>query len=918
MRATDAIWRKWVAKDDYFLDTKLVIGNKEYTSITAPKISRKAIDKPLSIGGCFSASMTVSVLTDNVLDAAVPIVVRSRVVHDDESSGYIDFGTFYIDKREKSVSGMLTLSCFDSMLKANQPYLLGDESESDWPKSMAIVVQECAAKIGVPVDSRTNLLIKNGLAYTVSYPKELTVMQVLSYIGACFGGNWIITEENKLRIIPVVPDAQSAYTVNVPVVLESLTTGEEMNVSGVSINDGSLTYEAGSADGKRIIAEGILYASQSVCNDLSEAYTNRIYRPFSAAKARFDPATELGDRVILGDKVDSFLMCAELTLGKVFLCGISAPDCEETESEYPYPSKFDMVKAEANQYTDEVVKDAIQETTENTDNMAVALGYYKTIQAGADGSEYAYYHNFPKLNDSTYIFYFGGNGMLWANSWGDSHDKTMWISSIDARGNVVMETINAKKITADAINVTDLSAFDATIANWIITSARIEKDNVLLNSDGTWKSGYRTGIQSGGTAAFYAGCKTKAGGTIANTSASNFYVTHDGKLYAQDAYIKGEIVTTKGTVGGWTIGTTTISQTNGDYTVTLANYANSNEASRVFHCAINGTDTFLIRRNGKIVAKEADFYDTTQENGYRVSVVNGQLRLGYGNKYYAEIAYEDDGGKWISFQPSTSIPDVMFFGLDGSKGLKMNNTAKTWAGVKYFHEISGGVSFENHIISSEHIILAGAKYLKAVKSSNGTDVVSLIGLSSGDNIVIGAANGSTPNQAGNINFYTTDSINMKATGGINLGWDGVTGSTNIFGNDIALKVKNLATPTSYRPYLRQGDSFEITIDTAGYVTSSGTKVCFIIPCTRYILGNPTVTVRTGSTYGNGFILRQGGKYTHGSNVANNTDTYVRPSSYSATLVPNIGIRVAATFSNTTNVTNNDAIGVLWNGTISFS
>ena len=137
-----------------------------------------------------------------------------------------------------------------------------------------------------------------------------------------------------------------------------------------------------------------------------------------------------------------------------------------------------------------------------------------------------------------------------------------------------------------------------------------------------------------------------------------------------------------------------------------------------------------------------------------------------------------------------------------------------------------------------------------------------------------------------------------------------SGNTNIYGNDINFYVANIATPGSYRPYRRKGDSMSLTLRTSGYVTNSGKDVSFWIPFSEPIIGSPTVTVTSGT----GFVLRQGNAYTHGSGASTN----VTPTEYEATLTMLHGIYVKAVFSNTTNVTNNDSIGIYWNGTITFT
>lgn len=137
-----------------------------------------------------------------------------------------------------------------------------------------------------------------------------------------------------------------------------------------------------------------------------------------------------------------------------------------------------------------------------------------------------------------------------------------------------------------------------------------------------------------------------------------------------------------------------------------------------------------------------------------------------------------------------------------------------------------------------------------------------------------------------------------------------SGNTNIYGYDINFGVASIDTPGAYRPYRRKGDSITLTLRTSGYVTNSGKDVSFWIPFAEPIIGSPSVTVASGS----GFVLRQGNAYTHGSGASTN----ISPTSYEATATAYNGVYVKAVFSDTTNVTNNDSIGIYWNGTITFS
>ena len=153
-----------------------------------------------------------------------------------------------------------------------------------------------------------------------------------------------------------------------------------------------------------------------------------------------------------------------------------------------------------------------------------------------------------------------------------------------------------------------------------------------------------------------------------------------------------------------------------------------------------------------------------------------------------------------------------------------------------------------------------------------------------------------------------------------IGWgnyDKGEGNTNIYGNEITLGIAAATNPDAavskakFRPYYHGIDSFNTTFRGAAYVTSSGKVVYFVVPVAKPIIGEPAVVVTSTS----GFTLRQNNQYTHGSTVS----ATVKPSKYAANVdVSGNYIRIAATFANAANVTNNDSIGIDWTGTITLS
>ena len=184
----------------------------------------------------------------------------------------------------------------------------------------------------------------------------------------------------------------------------------------------------------------------------------------------------------------------------------------------------------------------------------------------------------------------------------------------------------------------------------------------------------------------------------------------------------------------------------------------------------------------------------------------------------------------------------------------------------------------NPIVSNRGMQFDNARYL-AWDLADGSAAPNCIGLNANNHLLIG---------------YGLYSENL--------------GETHVCGKDLRFHVGSVGG-VQFLPYYKAGTEVSNTIYTGGFITSSGTKVYFNVPLMKPVIGNPTVTCISVD----GFILRQDGKYTHGSAAS----TWVKPTSYECTLT-NYGVRIQATFSSTTNAINNAPTGVSWSGIIQFS
>ena len=163
-----------------------------------------------------------------------------------------------------------------------------------------------------------------------------------------------------------------AGVINIPVVCGEITTGTQITVTGVTLNsDSGESYTAGNDSGTMLTIDSNPYATQGICNDLYAAFNGLVYLPFTATKSLYDPATELGDQVKIGELVHSVMFSVKLTLDHNFRADIEAPNSEELSEEYPYLSEVQHLK----QTTEELngaIKNAAKELAGKVDDTALA------------------------------------------------------------------------------------------------------------------------------------------------------------------------------------------------------------------------------------------------------------------------------------------------------------------------------------------------------------------------------------------------------------------------------------------------------------------------------------------------------------------------------------------------------------------
>lgn len=355
MQTTSATWKTLWASGSALLEVKAVIGGTDRSAeiCAAPVIRRATMQNGLSVGNVVSATCTLTLRTTAAIARSASAALSMRLTDGTTASEWLPAGTFYISRRAKDpVTGLLTLECYDALLKANAAWT---PSAGSWPRAMSSVVSELASLLGVSVDSRTTLI--TGASYVIDEPTDGTsIRDVLSDIAACNGGNWIITPEGKLRLVPLISAAGAEDAVSdaldVEAVLDRGTLGDAAAITGVRCTvDGVVTL---TGDDTGIVVD--VDIAPVIAADLAQTLIGMTHQPFRLPSAVYDPAVELGDYVRYNSTVAGVL-CAETAVLSAGPRGeLSAPDPAELADEYPYIGGTEKALTLAKAYAREAVE----------------------------------------------------------------------------------------------------------------------------------------------------------------------------------------------------------------------------------------------------------------------------------------------------------------------------------------------------------------------------------------------------------------------------------------------------------------------------------------------------------------------------------------------------------------------------------
>lgn len=325
-QTTSELWSTlWNTKNtgiEYAFDINGTLYDPATDAEVSHSVGHSLFDE-FGIGNATTAKLTLKIYADDIPRGAT-IKRYVRLVNGDTVSEWLPKGEFFVSRRVAD-EDLWSIDAYDALRKAEVVW--EPDQTLIFPITMPDAVAEFCRILGVELDERTEL----NSSYTIDYPaNDYTIRKELGFIAAAHGGNWIMTDEGRLRLVPLLPSG-SVHEVGLDLVLLN-DNGLRPPVSRVTLwVDDENCYTSGDDTGREIVGD-CPHATQSIVNALAASLVGYEYQAYTAGAVTIDPAAELGDPVKAGDMVSFVASISDKGSGYP---DISAPGEQEMDDEYP-------------------------------------------------------------------------------------------------------------------------------------------------------------------------------------------------------------------------------------------------------------------------------------------------------------------------------------------------------------------------------------------------------------------------------------------------------------------------------------------------------------------------------------------------------------------------------------------------------
>lgn len=205
MHSVSNLYLSLLADKNHRVETKLSIAGVEYSQADIVRDSLRVyggLYSTFGIGNCSARQIDFEIIPKSDIPRQAEIKVYARLASGEQASEWIPKGVFFFSTRKTDrVTGVLSVHGYDAMLKAEQTWLDSSYDAETWPMPVWTAVNDIAARMGVAVDSRTQLNAAFPVQYPVDSDGDMTMREALGRIAVANAGNWIITDDGKLLLV---------------------------------------------------------------------------------------------------------------------------------------------------------------------------------------------------------------------------------------------------------------------------------------------------------------------------------------------------------------------------------------------------------------------------------------------------------------------------------------------------------------------------------------------------------------------------------------------------------------------------------------------------------------------------------------------------------------------------------------------
>ncbi len=455
---------------------------------------------------------------NNVTFEGAEIVVSGTIpdVDSDSDKITVKLGTFTIDEKPRSQS-LIQIVALDDMVKLDKVSSLAGTTFTGTCLSIVNqIVNDCF--VSYDIGSFGDYFSSYNVTFTAEIPADTTSRQLLSWVcqlGLC---NAYITVDGKLAFkyfknptntigdyAKITENDRYSHTIEEKVIGTKeivYKSGEGEDVIGINGTTSevdwciSLNYKDNPLfeNFYGVIFNDVTFLKRWWTGEYDKTSSSAAggiyglrYIPFSANIRNFfwlEPMDKV--RFYIGNTsnyYDTWIMHTTFSPGKAMK--IEAKGEGKTKSGY---ASLNPLTAQEQKILNDLRKIVTAESEKVTDREYQLIEFNKAINNGmamyqttVDGVEY--YHDSEDIALSTYIMVQNSEGIAWTDSgWNDG--SPVWKYGISSNGEAILNSVDAYKIRADLITVTDLKAFNATIGGWNIGENKI----YAFTKAGTYKT----------------------------------------------------------------------------------------------------------------------------------------------------------------------------------------------------------------------------------------------------------------------------------------------------------------------------------------------------------------------------------------------------------------------------------------------